>query len=456
MTLKKIIEYGSYLFLFILPWQTRWIFHAGIIQGGTSEYLNYSLYGSDVIALALLLLAGLYFWRLRGFGRRADRVKGIIAACAGAYFAFSIAQAPDRALAEFVALRLALAIAMVRLSLVFAEKTRAAFWLAAGLVLPAWLAVWQFLTQSTFANKWLGLTRHIAAEPGTSVIERYPLGQLPERWLRAYGSFDHPNILGGAMAVGLIFALWLLAEWYYSKEKDNLRLLLYVIIASLSAGLFVSFSRGAWLGLFLGTAISLLITVWLKRWRELRPWLVGVAVIAAIFAFFMVPFRDLATSRFTAQDRLELKSTSERLGSYRQASALLKGHWLAGVGLGNYVPALERTEPSQPAWYYQPVHNTFLLLLSEFGLVGLLMIILILGTFVFKDQLPPFIQLSKEQLKIRKLIEDYGRFDLSITAATVSIGTMMLFDHWWWSLHFGVFLFWAIVSLAALPKKTVE
>jgi len=47
----KITEYGLYLLAFLLPWQTRWI-----IKAGEMEYATYSLYGTDIILLAVLLL----------------------------------------------------------------------------------------------------------------------------------------------------------------------------------------------------------------------------------------------------------------------------------------------------------------------------------------------------------------------------------------------------------------
>ncbi len=63
--LQKIIEYGLYLFLFILPWQTRWIIKEGEINGGYFEYETYSLYGSDILLIVVLFLAGIYFFRKR-------------------------------------------------------------------------------------------------------------------------------------------------------------------------------------------------------------------------------------------------------------------------------------------------------------------------------------------------------------------------------------------------------
>jgi len=437
MSLKKIIEYGSYLLLFTLPWQSRWIIYAGKINGGSSEYLTYSLYAADVLAIILILLAG---WNLWSTGqlfqkRELGRIKSSAAFVVGIFVAFVVAQAQDKNLAMFVMIRLALAIAVFRLLLKFAEKSSAVLWLVLGLVPAAWLGVWQFFMQETFASKWLGLASHVAAEPGTSVIERYPVGQLPERWLRAYGSFDHPNMLGGAMAIGLIFSLWLLTEWYYQKDKEKLRSLLYVVIASLAAGLFVSFSRGAWLGLLIGVLIPSVIMLCQRHWAEFRPWLVGSFIMVAIFVFFLVPYRSLVSSRFVAQTRLEQKSNTERLASYHQAKTLLGQHGLVGVGPGNYVAALAESESGNPAWYYQPTHNVWLLIWVELGVVGILVAV---SSFVYG------------------LWRSFKTKNILALSLLSSFGLMSQVDHWWLSLHFGILFFAVSAGLVVLSKKTIE
>ena len=48
---NKIIEYGLYSLVFLLPWQTRWI-----IKAGKTEYGTFSLYGTDILLFAILLL----------------------------------------------------------------------------------------------------------------------------------------------------------------------------------------------------------------------------------------------------------------------------------------------------------------------------------------------------------------------------------------------------------------
>ena len=50
----KIIEYLFYFFIFLLPWQTRWIFHDSLIGGEIYEYGRLSLYGFDVVFIILL------------------------------------------------------------------------------------------------------------------------------------------------------------------------------------------------------------------------------------------------------------------------------------------------------------------------------------------------------------------------------------------------------------------
>ena len=54
--IRKIIEYGLYLLVFLLPWQTRWIIKAGMINGGYSEYGTISLYGTDILLIILLMI----------------------------------------------------------------------------------------------------------------------------------------------------------------------------------------------------------------------------------------------------------------------------------------------------------------------------------------------------------------------------------------------------------------
>ena len=54
--LNKIIEWGVYLFIFLLPWQTRLILKEGDLNGYW-EYGTASVYGTEILLYFLFLLA---------------------------------------------------------------------------------------------------------------------------------------------------------------------------------------------------------------------------------------------------------------------------------------------------------------------------------------------------------------------------------------------------------------
>ena len=62
----------------------------------------------------------------------------------------------------------------------------------------------------------------------------------------------------------------------------------------------------------------------------------------------------------------------------RKAKEIIKDNWLIGVGIGNYTFALRAKYPEIKVWELQPVHNTYLLILAELGVVGFLFLLLLL------------------------------------------------------------------------------
>ncbi len=200
--LSKIIEYSLYFLAFVLPWQTRWIISPGEINNGYSEYLTISFYAIDVLIISLIILLAIYKSKE---GLKEEKINIFWWLVAGLELAvfISIFFATDNGLAIFYYLRFLLGIGFLWL-IVSASYSEAKFILSllSGFFIQALLAVWQFITQSTFSFKWLGLASHYASELGVSVVEAGG-----ERWLRAYGGLDHPNMLGGVMAVGIILVL---------------------------------------------------------------------------------------------------------------------------------------------------------------------------------------------------------------------------------------------------------
>ncbi len=435
--LDKNFKYLFYAFVFVLPWQTRLFLYSGQIKNEYSEFISISLYVSDIILMLLLSAAAVIFYSKRGKFFTVDKKIGkIIWSLAGldVIFLLSAFLAVDHRAAFY---RYALFLAGAVLFVIMREsshfkikKISVIYVLLSSLFLHACLGIYQFLTQSTFACKYLGLASHIPyALSGESVLEN-----SSGRWLRAYGGFDHPNIFGAMMVLGVIFSVYLLIKKEQHKKWLNLNLsFLFIFILAL----FFSFSRGSWLALLAAGVVWILVeyrrAIFSARLEFLRrPLFWGILVLLLIF---FAQYGNLVTTRVSGTDRLEIKSVAERVSYLQDTKNLLQQHWLLGVGPGNYVVAVSKINPAQPFWYYQPVHNFFLLLWSELGIFALFFY---LG-FLFFILWP---------LSIARRANG---FSLALATAVIMF---MMFEHWLFSLHFGILMGWLLWGL--ISKENYE
>jgi len=408
----KIISWGLYLFIILLPWQTRWIFKDVSINGGVFEYGRLSLYASEIILLVILFLGLIrfrnsktYFWI------------GWLAV----WSALTILWSEEKILASYGWLKLAEGISLFWLINQQKHRQGLSFSLIISGLIQAAFGIYQFLNQGIVgANKWLGLAMINSEAAGTSVIEF-----LDQRWLRAYGSLPHPNILGGFLAVCLLVLVIKLVK----EQQVNKHLRYFYWLAAIITffGLITTFSRSAWLGFGL-TFICLLVYHLVKKIKERRSTVLSLtAVFIIISLVFLIVFPyQLITGRIKSDSRLEQKSLAERQVVYEQFGSVIKGHWYQGTGPGNYLMAVRELQPDL-AWYdYQPVHDSGLLTFAELGVIGLILFILVI-IYVLRNK------------------SDYW----PLVIAILVIG---LFDHYFRSLYFGIILWWLVMALAYRPK----
>lgn len=423
--IQKISNTLMLVLVFLLPWQTRWIVGQGMINGNQSEYLTLSLYGIDLLIVLLIAVKIFTNVSLKGLKSTPTLLfqrRGLIL---GTLFvllnALSIFWAADKLLAVQHVVWILLAAGLAWLAMTYENKARLIFWFMMGLMMSAWLGIWQFFAQYAFANKWLGLAAHNVAKPGTSYLEILDANHQMVRWLRTYGSFDHPNIFGLAMALGIILVFWLIYNGGNSKCKNAF---LYVALVSFSAGLYASLSRGAFLGVVLGLGIILCRIGFSKIMKPL-------AVLLFVIGMFVLLYPGPLLSRSNITVRLEQKSINERVIYLEQGMGMIKKHILLGVGAGNYIKELENEDQSKPAWAYQPVHNFFLQVWAELGILAMLCI----ATLFFMLSVYTW----------RK-----GAFQFAIF---ISVLPSMMVDHWLWSLHFGVLFLGFILGITLKYKR---
>ncbi len=279
----------------------------------------------------------------------------------------SVYSALDPLLAILVWLHMFMAYLLFRLLLdrrLRIRYTVAAF--VAGLLIPSALGILQFLVGASPESAWLGLAALDASEPGVSVVE-----SISGRFLRAYGTFQHPNIFGGYLAVGLV-ALVLLARWFRIKGE---KIGLHAMAAIMAVAFVLTFSRSAWLAFFIAATIGGWIVLWEHRIaaRKALPFII-VATAAALLTVLV--FFEPISARFHPEYRLEAISISERTTSWTNWWPTVKDDLLFGVGPGNYTVTLAADHPGVPIWAYQPVHNSILLVIGEVGIAGAFFLVL--------------------------------------------------------------------------------
>lgn len=405
MNKEKIGKYCLYLWLLIWPWQTKLI-----LRPNDSNYLEISFF-----ATWLLLIIPLVVWckkiLLENYNFKTGEKKAYwwwSLFILEATILFSIVVASDKSLSLFhyliFILGLSLFYLFIKKEITPIKESINIFIIS--LITPALLGLWQFFSQKTFACKWLGLASHSASTLGSAVIETNA-----GRYLRAYGSFDHPNILGGVMVIGLLIIL------YYSFKRElkkKYRIFYLLSFAIFYSALLVSFSRSALLAFFI--TAPLLFIKFKKPVKSLLLFYSSLVVFISLV--IIIPNRDLFLVRSTAAGRLEQKSLMERTTYLEQAWSLIKTKPLTGVGAGNYILVLPNFNQ-----YSQPVHNYWLLLWAEVGIFGLL------SALIFWFYL---------------LITSYSK---NLHPIVIALFIFSLFDHWLLSSALGLLFFFFISAL---------
>ena len=426
--LTKLTRALLLILLFVLPFQTRFVYAPAYSGGVFWEYASLSVYATELLAGLILfwfiierLRDGV--WRKQIFSRSylsSNWWRILTIGLLLIVLAFFIIHSVNSAVSyQYISrVLLALGVAVV-LWFYGREKNNQkfffwAFW--SGGVLQGIFATYQFFLQRVPHWHGLGLAPHSGAV-GDAVIEI-----ASGRWLRAYGNFGSPNSLGVYLA--LVFLIGLLI--YLGDKNRQHRLVLSLGQIIIIAGLLFSFSRGAWVSLFVGGLVLVIMTYRLSRqsFKELF-WPLFYCFIFSVIV--LVLFSGLFRGRVDIKNRLEVRSLSERASQLATSRVFLEKNFWWGVGPGAYSIALHDTKPGLAAWDYPPVHNILIMFLVEWGVVMALATVSFLGWC--------FWQLRRH-------------YWLGVILSTIIVAG--LFDHWLISMWSG------LLVLALTPVLSVS
>lgn len=241
--------------------------------------------------------------------------------------------------------------------------------------------------------------------------------------IRAYGTFSHPNILGGFLAISLLGTLLYPPE---SKKERNGHLILQFI------GILFTFSRSALLGLIIGIIVLSFRSVSLLKTTHSRWTTRGIFLLVGIEILFIILSRPIPLT--------EDPAIQSRIQGYQMAKDLILNHPF-GVGWGLETLYLDEvSEVNLKPWDYQPTHNLFLLIWAETGWIGIASFVSLLIYSAYK--------LSQHE-KILGTKHESGKKNFFLAMGFVILCTGLV-DHYWVSLEQGRFL--AILILASIAR----
>jgi len=167
------------------------------------------------------------------------------------------------------------------------------------------------------------------------------------------GTFPHPNVLAAFLILSLP---------YIYQHLSNKSLKIFTLILGLIT-LFLTFSLSTWL------AGLLLVIPWLlsQHFSKIRAYVISLGLILIVLSL-ATRFSFLAPpSSFTRRSQLA-----------QIAVKMIQTKPLAGIGLNNFTISMDQFGyVTSTTRFFQPVHNLFLLILAETGILGLIGLLLI-------------------------------------------------------------------------------
>jgi O-antigen ligase len=188
----------------------------------------------------------------------------------------------------------------------------------------------------------------------------------PTSPIRACGTTGYCNFLAGFFELTL--PLFASLYFFYPMSKTKKRIIVVLLAVSLIA-LLTTFSRGGLLAIAVA-AVALLV-LGLRRFPQLGRHALRVSV--AVGVQLAIIFALLSEKLFMrVQFFMETMEDEVRLALMRNALEMIKHNPVVGVGLNNYPEAFFTYEVTGVDFEMLfPVHNTWLLITSEQGLIGL-------------------------------------------------------------------------------------
>lgn len=386
-----------FLFILFLPTQLgkHFFFDFSYLSGVRVDYLAPTIYFTDLIFLLLFALnyqtIAKNFWKIKWFF--AILIINLLAAFSKPVFFYYSLRILQLLAVFFIFKKIKISYQAVLLAFLLGGIVELFLSVAQIIYHRSLQGIFYFLGERYFTSGTPGIAK--ASLNGTE-------------FLRPYGTFSHPNSLGGFY---LLVYLFIATNKKFSQFAflKPFSLLIFTLL------IFLSFSKLATLTFLILIFFYLVFSSKINCKICLTSQLVLLTILSLIFLQ-------------AAGDPLSFK---KRLELFRNSLTIIFNHPVFGVGLGNYLVAQNQFISKYFLFLNQPVHNIFLLFFAEIGIP--------FGLFLFYKL---FIFLKKNLLTLFYLL--------------MAILITGLFDHYWLTLRQNFLLMAVVFGLSLRPKKLFQ
>lgn len=430
--LSRSFIVGARLFfaltIFAIPFRWRLVVWPRPFFPLYSDYTDYLLFASDLSMLYMLL-----FWacslllapRKLKVGPSLMWISLLGLTVAGWVSAFG---SVDGILSRYHAVRF---VPLLLFYLFIVNEIKSASWVVvpvgAQVLFQAVIAILQVMAQRSLGLQSLGELSLHPADSGTSVIFGDGF-----RFLRGYGLSDHPNILGGCIAFGLVL---LLAVILHGNKRA--RIISSIVFLLCFPALVMTFSRSAWLSFFVAGSFMVGGEAFARKWDSVQRAILLGMLSLLIVAPFIQKNNLLFQSRVNAGDVAQDDPMKERAFLLEAGNTLFVEHSAIGIGLGAAPLAMRERFVEFPL-NFQPPHYAILTVAMETGVLGGMFYLLLLAM--------PFAAFALRWEVYSQRPALMGAFALLLAMTVVGF-----FDYYTWSYSYGrvwQWLGWGLYSAA--------
>jgi hypothetical protein len=252
------------------------------------------------------------------------------------------------------------------------------------LIIPCWIVIEVLLGMAQITKGgslqgiwyWLGERRFSYTGIGVAQISWLGSGLV-----RAYGTFSHPNSMAGFILISLL--IWVkthpLPPPLTRRGKIISNIFYWIVVWMGVVGMVIAGSRVVWILAALLPIINNYPPRGLPNGRKLiitnykKALGYGLLIVGVVMVVLGMVGTNYRLSDFVGG--WDTDSAVKRISLSWSAIRMWKDNFVLGVGLGNFTSELPAYQQDSPFYWFQPVHNIFLLWATETGIVGVMLLI---------------------------------------------------------------------------------